>query len=117
LLATLEKVLQAFDRVFLVVDAVDESLHRENLLRVLQDLVLGGQFENVRVLATSREYIDIEEVMRDISTPISMRNPLLDEDIVLYIRSKLDSHPKLRRWPEQTRYEVLRALATEANGM
>jgi hypothetical protein len=117
LLLALEKVVQAFDRVFIFVDALDESLHRENLLRLLQNLAADARFENLRVLATSREYIDIEEVMLDISTPVSMRDPLLDEDIALYIRSKLESHPKLKRWPKEFREQVSETLSTKANGM
>ncbi|KAK4156157.1 hypothetical protein C8A00DRAFT_41316 [Chaetomidium leptoderma] len=117
LLAALENLVQAFDRVFIFVDAVDESLDRENLLRVLEDLAGHARFNNVRLLATSREYIDIEDTMKGVSTPISMRNPLLDEDIALYIRSKLDTHPRLKRWPRPVREEVLKALSTEANGM
>jgi hypothetical protein len=117
LLATLEKVVQAFNRVFVFVDAVDESLQRENLLRVLRDLAADARFENVRLLATSREYIDIEDVMSDVSTPISMRNPLLDDDITLYVESRLKSHARLRRWPPEIQQEVVQALSTEANGM
>ncbi|KAK3300595.1 uncharacterized protein B0H64DRAFT_414465 [Chaetomium fimeti] len=117
LLATLEQVIQAFDRVHVIIDAVDESLQRENLLRVLRDLAVDGRFEKLRLLATSREYLDIEEVMVDIATPVSMRNPFVHDDIVLYIKSRLDTHPRLKRWPEMLRKEVLRALCRGANGM
>jgi hypothetical protein len=117
LLLTLEKVVPAFKRVFIVVDAVDESLQRENLLRVLRDLAGDPRFQNLRLLATSREYVDIEEVMNDISTPISMRNYLADQDIALYIRSRLNSHSRLKRWPQQVRDDVLESLSTKANGM
>jgi hypothetical protein len=117
LLLALQRVVQAFERVFIFVDAVDESLNRENLLRVLRDLAASSQFENVRVLATSREYVDIEDVMMQISTPISMRNPLLDEDIALYIRSKLDSHHRLSRWPVHIREQAFKSLAAKADGM
>ena len=117
LLATLEQVVEAFDSVFVFVDAVDESLERENLLRVLRDLAVDGRFQKLRLLATSREYLDIEDVMRDFATPISMRNPLVDDDIHLYITSKLAVHPRLKRWPAQLRKEVVRAVYTGANGM
>ncbi len=117
LLHALEKVLRGFNRVFVLVDAVDESLQRENILRVLRDLATDPRFENLRLLATSREYIDIEDVMLEISTPISMRNHLLDHDIALYVRSKLATHRKLRRWPDQIREEVFEVLSTKANGM
>ncbi|KAH6650508.1 hypothetical protein F5144DRAFT_481517 [Chaetomium tenue] len=117
LLATLEHVIRAFDRVFVFVDAVDESIQRENLLRVLRDLAVDGRFHNLHLLATSREYLDIEEVMMEVATPISMRNALVDDDIALYVKSRLETHPKLKRWPPAFRDEVVGALRTEANGM
>jgi hypothetical protein len=117
LLATLEQVVQAFDRVLVFVDALDESEKRENLLRVLRDLAVDRRFEKLRVLATSREYLDIENVMMDIATPISMRNSFVDDDIALYLTSTLKSHPKLKRWPAELQREVINAVCAEANGM
>ncbi len=117
LLRTLERVIQPFDKVYIFVDAVDESLNRENLLRVLRDLATAPAFENIRLLATSREYADIEEVMTDISTPISMRNSFLDEDIALYVQSKLSTNSRMKRWPAALREDVRKALSAEANGM
>jgi hypothetical protein len=117
LLQTLEEVVQAFDKVFIIVDALDESLDRENLLQILQNLATDARFDNLRVLVTSREYIDIEEVMLEVATPISMRNHLLNHDIALYVRSKLDGDPKLRRWPPHFRDQVFEALTEKANGM
>jgi hypothetical protein len=43
---------------------VDESKTRENLLRVLRAL---SRFQNVRLLATSRNYYDIQTTLADIS--------------------------------------------------
>ncbi|KAL2165986.1 hypothetical protein VTG60DRAFT_3476 [Thermothelomyces hinnuleus] len=117
LLQALEQAVQAFDKVYTFIDAVDESLERENLLRVLQILATETRFENLRVLVTSREYMDIEETLLAISTPISMRNYLVDKDIALYIRSKLNSHPRLQRWPEQFREQAFQAIRSKANGM
>ncbi|KAF7542440.1 hypothetical protein G7Z17_g11566 [Cylindrodendrum hubeiense] len=86
LLRSLEAIVEEFDSVYLVVDAVDESRERADLLKVLRDLVTDVTFQKVRVIVTSREYLDIEKVMDGISAPVSMRNPLLDEDIRLFLR-------------------------------
>ncbi|KAK4098602.1 hypothetical protein N658DRAFT_517913 [Parathielavia hyrcaniae] len=117
LLIVLEQVVQCLDKVFIFVDAVDESLDRGNLLRVLRELAVSSGFENVRVLATSREYMDIEEVLLEVATPISMRNPALDEDIGRYIKSKLGSKQRLRRWPKHIQEQVFKSLFAKANGM
>ncbi|KAH7009774.1 hypothetical protein EDB80DRAFT_610302, partial [Ilyonectria destructans] len=117
LLSVLEAILQEFDCVYAILDAIDESIPRTDLLQVLQNLITNSRFSKIRTLATSREYIDIEEVMKGISVPISMRNPLLDEDIRLFVDSQLRTHPKLKRWPASVRDEALEALSTKAKGM
>ncbi|KAH6972969.1 hypothetical protein BKA56DRAFT_492630 [Ilyonectria sp. MPI-CAGE-AT-0026] len=117
LLSVLEAILQEFDCVYVILDAIDESTPRTDLLQVLQNLITDLRFSKIRTLATSREYIDIEEMMEGISVPISMRNPLLDEDIRLFVESQLGSHPKLKRWPASVRGQALEALSTKAKGM
>ncbi|KAF8861178.1 hypothetical protein BDZ45DRAFT_587267 [Acephala macrosclerotiorum] len=117
LLCALEAILEEFDNVYIVVDAIDESMPREDLLRVLRDLATDSRFRKVQLLATSRQYIDIENVMELISEPVSMLNPLLNEDIKLYVRSQLESNPKFKHWAPHLVEEVLEALATKAKGM
>lgn len=117
LLNVLEAILHAFDCVYVILDAIDESIPRTDLLQVLQNLITDLRFSKIQTLATSREYIDIEEVMKGISVPISMRNPLLDEDIRLFVESQLRTHPKLKRWPASVRDQALEALSTKAKGM
>ena len=117
LLYVLEEMVEAFDRVYVILDAIDESIPRMDLLKILRDLITDPRFSKIRVLATSREYIDIEESMKGISTPISMSNPLLDEDIRLFVQAQLRKHPKFRLWPTSVRDEALEALSTKAKGM
>jgi len=117
LLQALAVALDSFDQVFLVVDAIDESMPRDNLLKVFRDLLTDPRFEKIRLLTSSRQYIDIEQVMDDISTPLSMTNPLLDEDIRLYIQTRVDKNSRMQRWPDQLRDEAKEALSTRAKGM
>lgn len=117
LLYLLEELVKSFDRVYIILDAIDESMPRTDLLKVLRDLITDQRFSKTRVLATSREYLDIEESMSGISTPISMSNPLLDEDIRLFVQAQLRTHPKLRLWPASAQDEALEALSTKAKGM
>ncbi|CZR56744.1 uncharacterized protein PAC_06633 [Phialocephala subalpina] len=117
LLRALEAILANFENVYIVVDAIDESMPRDDLLKVLRDLVTDSRFGKIQLLATSRQYIDIENVMELISEPVSMLNPLLDEDIKLYVRSQLDSNPTFKHWAPHLVEEVLEALATKAKGM
>ncbi|KAF2803858.1 uncharacterized protein BDZ99DRAFT_546446 [Mytilinidion resinicola] len=84
LLNALESVLDEFDTVYLFTDAIDESMPREDLLKILRDLSTDPRFKKIQLLAMSRQYIDIEGTMQNISVPVSMSNPLLDEDIRLF---------------------------------
>jgi hypothetical protein len=117
LLSALEAILGAFDRTYIVTDAIDESMPRDDLLRVLRDLATDSRFQKVQLLSTSRQYIDIEKVMQQISVSVSMCNPLLDEDIKRYVRSQLHSNPKFKHWSLPLREEVVEALSSGAKGM
>jgi hypothetical protein len=117
LLCALEATLESFDNIYIVTDAIDESMLRDDLLRVLRDLATDSRFQKVQLLSTSRQYIDIGKVMQQISVSVSMCNPLLDEDIKLYVRSQLHSNSKFRHWPLRLREEVVEALSPGAKGM
>lgn len=117
LLEALEDVLDNFKITYVIVDAIDESNPRENLLKVLRNLVTDPRFKKLQLLASSREYIDIERVMEEFSVSVSMSNPFVEEDIRLRVRSTLQSDPKFRRWPQELLDEVENAVSTGAKGM
>ena len=117
LLSALESVLREFDQVHFIIDAVDESFPRETLLKVIRDLATDQRFQNIRLLATSREYIDIEAVFSSISTAMPMANDLVAEDIRIYARATLRSYYEFAHWPRDLLVDVEDALAVGAKGM
>jgi NACHT domain len=117
LLDAFESVAKQFATIYIVVDALDESSSRIRLLRALNDFVNDRRFWMIQLLATSRRHIDIENVMSGSSVPISMSNPLVENDIRLQARSTLRSHPKFKRWPVHLLSEVEDAVAIGAKGM
>jgi len=117
LLEALVEMLAHFDTVYVVVDALDESLPRDNLLKILRDLVTDIRFQKIQVLASSREYIDIEATMETISVAVSMSNPFVKEDIRSLVRSLIVSNHKFERWPRDMLDELENAVATGAHGM
>ena len=117
LLKALEDILDEFETTYVIVDAIDESNPREDLLKVVRDLVTDSRFKKLQLLASSREYIDIERVMEEISLSVSMANPFVEEDIRLYVRSILQSNRKFRWWPQELLDEVEDAVSTGARGM
>ena len=117
LLKAIEDVLSKYHTVYIVVEALDESNPREDLLRILRDLVTDPRFEKIQLLASSRDYIDIEKVMNDFSMSMSMNNSYVEEDIRLHVRSTLNSNSKFRRWPNDLMAEVEDAVSIGARGM
>jgi hypothetical protein len=70
------------DVLYIVVDAVDESNPRDDLLDLIQKFVTLPKYKTIQLLVTSRRYNDIEEVLRPLSEPsLPMSNSIVDEDI------------------------------------
>ena len=117
LLIALEDVLQNFEIAYIIVDAVDESNPREDLLKVFRDFATDLRFAKIQLLASSREYIDIERVMEDFSVSLSMANEFVQDDIRIHVRHKMNSNPKFTWWPQDLRDEVEEAVSIGARGM
>jgi len=112
----LELALARLDKLFIVVDAVDESKPRDELVRLLATITLDSRFQKVRILATSRKYWDIERFFSGISTCVSMKNPYVDADIERHILTRLNSDFRLQRWRDSFQ-GIKEVLVAKANGM
>lgn len=117
LLGALEEILESFSLVYVVIDALDESNPRDELLKALHYLGTESRFVKLRLLTSSREYIDIERIMKKFSIPVSMANPNHEEDIRKAVRSSLQSNSKFKRWPQELLNEVEDTVSTGARGM
>ena len=111
--------------VYLIIDALDECPDtstmpspREEILMLVQQLV-ESQVMNLRLCVTSRPEIDIKIVL----DPLTFRSISIHdesgqlEDIENYIRSTVNTDPKNRRWKEEDKELVIKALAERADGM
>jgi NACHT domain len=118
LLHVLGEIVSVFDEiVYVVIDAIDESLPREDIIQVLRDLATDIRFQKVQLLITSRQYIDIETVMEQVSIPLSMLNPLVQDDIRTYVRSQLTKVPKFNHWTLKIKDEAVEIITDGAKGM
>ena len=117
LTVALGAVLRNYHCVYLVIDALDESLERDRILNLLIDILDDHSFKKLQVLATSRKELDIERALLNISVDISLSNPYVDEDIRVYIQNTLRDNHKFSRWPEELRGEIEMALVKGAKGM
>ncbi|KAF5644595.1 ankyrin repeat [Fusarium sp. NRRL 52700] len=79
-------------------------------------MTVDTRFEKIRILATSRQYFDIEQSLSEISESISMSNPMVDADIRRFVHARLRSSHRLKRWHERFD-EIEEVLAAMAQGM
>ncbi|KAF2791869.1 hypothetical protein K505DRAFT_339198 [Melanomma pulvis-pyrius CBS 109.77] len=117
LLATLEKALDRFDVAYVVIDALDESSPRSELLQVIQTLASDIRFQKLRLAVSSREYHDIKIMIENVFTAIPMDNPALMGDILRYVRSTLKTNRRFQHWPEDLLKDVEVTVSTGARGM
>jgi hypothetical protein len=111
-------ILPFFDVVYVAIDAVDESKDRENLIDALLMLATDERFSKIQLLATSREYQDLDEAFRPVSTPLSLSHEEVEKDIRTYIHSQLAGRPaRIKTWSETLLTDVEDTLATQAKGM
>ncbi|KAF7976146.1 hypothetical protein HWV62_7453 [Athelia sp. TMB] len=112
---TFEKIVDGFEHVYLVLDALDECTDREKLLAWI-DEIFRWKCGNVHVLLSSRLEADIEERFGclDILSRVSLSGSSADTDITNYLDAMLS---KMVRWDAQTRVRVRSVLLEGADGM
>jgi hypothetical protein len=102
---------------YIVLDALDECTDREGLLTFLRELV-GSKPRDLRVLATSRREKDIEDELSSVADHnINIQSTIVDADIRVYIRDRMATDTKLRKWPDSVQNEIMIALMEKAGGM
>ena len=125
-----KKILQESRKFpfYIVVDALDEcpdtsglQSSREKVLELIQELA-GLDLPNLHLCITSRPEVDIRSVLEPLTTTISSRVPLHDEDgqkedIADYIRFIVQSDKKIMRWRQEDKELVVGTLSKRAHGM
>ena len=102
---------------YVVLDALDECTDREELLTFLHELINSKQ-QDLRVLATSRRERDTEDQLSSIAIyNINIQSAIVDEDIRVYVRDRLATDIKLRKWPPVVQEEITAAMMEKARGM
>ena len=102
---------------YMVLDALDECTDRPTLLPFINDLVTSSQ-HHVRLLATSRRERDIEEELRSVAQHVvNIQSAEVDTDISVYVRGRLATDSKLKKWPSGVKDEIAVELMSKANGM
>jgi hypothetical protein len=115
--AALGALLRSYHRVYLVIDALDESLERERILNLLVSVLDDHVFQKLQLLMMSRKEVHIERALLGVSVDISLSNLHVDEDIRVYVQNTLRDNHKFSRWPVELRREIEIALVKRAKGM
>lgn len=116
LLTCLKDILAQFRHAYVVVDAVDESSPRKNILDVLSTLASGAGYTNLSLAVTSRELPDIEDAFKTRAVAMSMANADIKEDIRRYVKAALQDS-QFNSWGENVREMVADILPSKASGM
>ena len=111
--------------IYIVVDALDECPNssgcptpREDVLRIVQALI-GLDLPHVHFCITSRPEVDIRDALEALAVfDVSLHDQTgQNRDILDYIKSKVCSDPKMRRWREEDKQLVIKTLTEKAGGM
>jgi ankyrin repeat domain-containing protein 50 len=119
----LHQLVQAFDHVYIILDALDESprdKHRQGVLEALVDIREWAE-PGVHILVTSRDEPDIRAVIYDElhASPgevVPMKNASIDKDIASFISGCLKDRRDLQKF-KAYHDQIEKALTQRANGV
>ena len=115
-LDVLKCILCKHDRVYIVLDALDECTDQEELFDLLNS-IRDWKLECLSILTTSRDEPDIRECMHPApEQEIHLRNSAIDNDLRQFIVETLQKDKRLQDWSEIFP-EIEEALTKGAHGM
>ena len=116
LVEALQSMLRVVPVSYILIDALDECVDRDDLLKLLRSIT--GLKKGVQTLVTSRKERDIDIVMNVCATyQLNVQNKDVDADIQLYVRKRIRDDTGLSAWPERVQQDIEHCLTSGANGM
>ena len=109
--------LRKFPKVYIIVDALNESKQSALMFWTLWDLT--QRHEGLRILFSSTEELLVPAVERasPLLNTVSMTSALVNNDIRLYVESCLACNDRLRRLPISLKENIRSKLLFRADGM
>ena len=110
---------------YIILDAIDEcplrssvGSPREEVLDFINELV-GLRLPNIHICATSRPEVDIQTTFGPLAPhPVSLHNQSgQKQDIADYVRYFVETDRRMRRWRNEDKDFVIKALPEKADGM
>jgi hypothetical protein len=117
LMVALQHILDCFQHVYIILDALDECVERAELLRMIAE-IMDWRLDTCHILATSRREREIEDCLQAlVSCQINIQSELVAGDIQVHIYDRLQNNPKLKKWPAEIQKEIEITLMKGAHGM
>ena len=116
--ATLLLILEAFDHVFIILDALDECAKRKDVLKWIKEMT-SWRKGKLHLLATSRPEEDIAKHLRLLDPDhVYLERDLVTHDIETYIDYVLDDEEdSFEQWGDEIKATIKNKLLEKAEGM
>ena len=115
--ATLLLILEAFDDVYIVLDALDECAEKKDILKWVKETT-SWRKSKLHLLAASRVEEDIAKHLRLLDpNHVYIKQDLVSRDIERYINSILDGEDFFEQWGDEIKANIKDTVLKSAEGM
>jgi hypothetical protein len=116
--ATLLLILEVFDDVYIILDALDECAERKAVLKWIKQMKTSRQKSKLHLLATSGLEENIAKHLRSLDQDhVYLKQDLVSRDIERYIDSILYGEDYFEQWGDGMKANIKNALLLSAEGM
>ena len=113
----MKSIIESFENVYIIFDALDECQDRRNFLTLLNK-IHSWEIGTLHLLATSRHEQDIAKILTTLVTYIvPMDESFVDGDIRFHVSKTLNDDPEFGVYSGKERKMVETALTEGAHGM
>ena len=116
------QALLTSNHFFGIIDALDESPNVDGERAELYNILKKMHFQDYKrldLLFPSRKEPDLTNALKPIITQkaISIQGAVVDTDIRKFVRTQLQTNPKLSKWPPDLQAEIEESLVKKSGGM
>jgi hypothetical protein len=106
LIVLFKELALGFEEVYIVVDALNESIDVEEVLNFMQT-IQDWKHPMLHLAVTSRQLPEIEASLRGLVTnKIRLHDSNMKGDIALYIDRKLGTDKRMSKWPTEIKLQI-----------
>ena len=115
--ATLLLILEAFNDVYIVLDALDECAERKDVLKWIKQTTCWRR-SKLHLMATSRPEEDIAKHLRLLDPDhVYIKQDLVSRDVERYIDSTIDGEDSFEQWGDEIKANIKNTVLKSAGGM